>query len=207
MNKLAWKKRKLEEKGEMGVGTLLIFIAMILVAAVAAGVLIQTAYKLQSQAEATGEQALQEVASGLKVITAWGVYDDTNGTITDLYIKVALQAGSPQLNLVNLTIELTDGAQEISLAHEDAGGAVAPAEFDTTSVRDTYPYNTWSADVVGITAGDLVLIHVDLDGQTSSMALVTQQGMNVLLIPKHGTPTYFSFTCPSVFSTDIITLK
>jgi flagellin FlaB len=205
MNKLAWKKRKLEEKGEMGVGTLLIFIAMILVAAVAAGVLIQTAYKLQSQAEATGEQALQEVASGLKVITSWGVYDDASGTITDLYIKVALQAGSPQLNLVNLTIELTDGAQELSFSHFDAGGATNPVVFNTTSVRDTYPYNTWSTDVVGITAGDLVLIHIDLDANL--MPLVTQQGVDVLLIPKHGTPTYFSFICPSVFSTDIITLK
>ncbi|MCJ7606781.1 MAG: flagellin [Thermoplasmata archaeon] len=205
MNKLAWKKRKLEEKGEMGVGTLLIFIAMILVAAVAAGVLIQTAYKLQSQAEATGEQALQEVASGLKVITSWGVYDDASGTITDLYIKVALQAGSPQLNLVNLTIELTDGAQELSFNHFDAGNAINPVVFNTTSVRDTYPFNTWSTDVVGITAGDLVLIHIDLDA--NSMPLVTQQGVDVLLIPKHGTPTYFSFTCPSVFSTDIITLK
>ena len=48
MQKLAWKKRKMDEEGEMGVGTLLIFIAMILVAAVAAGVLVQTAYKLQS---------------------------------------------------------------------------------------------------------------------------------------------------------------
>ncbi len=114
MQKLAWKKRKEDEAGEMGVGTLLIFIAMILVAAVAAGVLVQTAYKLQSQAELTGDQAMQEVATGVKIVAAWGV---STGVISELHMKIALQAGSPQINLVNMDIEIYDGATEVSLEY------------------------------------------------------------------------------------------
>jgi len=200
MQKLAWKKRKEDEAGEMGVGTLLIFIAMILVAAVAAGVLVQTAYKLQSQAELTGDQALQEVATGVKIVTAWGVAD--SGVLTELHIKIALQAGSPQVNLVNMTIETNDGAAEVSLSYADAASAT---EFTATSIRDTYPYNTWSATEVGMTPGDLVEITIDLT--ETGQELVTQQGMSALLIPKHGVPTYFAFVAPSVFATDIITLK
>ena len=64
------------EKGEFGVGTLIIFIAMIIVAAVAATVLIQTAYILQQQAEETGSIARQDVATGFKVITIQGVRED-----------------------------------------------------------------------------------------------------------------------------------
>lgn len=200
MQKLSWKKREKDEVGEMGVGTLLIFIAMILVAAVAAGVLVQTAYKLQSQAELTGDQAMQEVATGVKIVTAWGVAED--GVLTELHIKIALQAGSPQINLVNMTIETNDGAAEVSLSWADA---VSATEYTATSVRDTYPYNTWTATEVGVTPGDLVEITIDLD--ETSQPLVTQQGMSVLLIPKHGVPTYFAFVAPSVFATTIITLK
>lgn len=107
MQKLAWKKRKEDEAGEMGVGTLLIFIAMILVAAVAAGVLVQTAYKLQSQAELTGDQATQEIATGVKVVAAWGV--STGTVISELHMKIALQAGSPRSTWTTWSLRLQTG--------------------------------------------------------------------------------------------------
>jgi flagellin FlaB len=200
MQKLSWKKREKDEVGEMGVGTLLIFIAMILVAAVAAGVLVQTAYKLQSQAELTGDQAMQEISTGVKIVAAWGV--STGTVISELHMKIALQAGSPQINLDNMVIEISDGATEVSLAYE---GDVSATGFNATQIRDTYPTNTWTTTDVGVTPGDLVEIVVSLN--LTAQELVTQQGMSVLLIPKHGVPTYFAFVAPSVFATDIITLK
>lgn len=207
MQKLAWKKRKMEEEGEMGVGTLLIFIAMILVAAVAAGVLVQTAYKLQSQAEQTGNEALQEVATGLKVVAAWG--EVTDSVIMTLHLKVALQAGSPQINLVNVTIELNNGNFELTLDHTDAGDADGTDEFSAVQLRDTYPYNDWSAnpDVQGITSGDIVQIDIEIALLSEDMSLVTQQQMSALLIPKHGVPTYFAFVTPSVLPNDVVVLK
>ncbi len=60
--KKAWKK--FDKRAEMGVGTMIIFIAMVLVAAVAASVLISTANSVREQAQNTGEQAIQNVASG-----------------------------------------------------------------------------------------------------------------------------------------------
>jgi len=201
MQKLSWKKREKDEVGEMGVGTLLIFIAMILVAAVAAGVLVQTAYKLQSQAEMTGDQAVQEVATGVKIVAAWGVC--TNGTtISELHLKIALQAGSPQINLANMIIEINDGGSEVSLSYSNTANAT---QFSAVQVRDTYPTTSWTTTDVGVTPGDLVEITVDLSA--TSQELVTQQGMSALLIPKHGVPTYFAIVAPSVFATTIITLK
>ena len=67
-----------KEKGEYGIGTLILFIAMIIVAAVAATVIIQTAYVLQQQAEETGNIARQDVCTGFKIITVEGIREDMN---------------------------------------------------------------------------------------------------------------------------------
>lgn len=193
------------EEGEMGVGTLLIFIAMILVAAVAAGVLVQTAYELQQQAEATGDQALQEVATGLKVVAIYGMTNNSSGAlvITDLYLKVALTAGSPVINLATLIIEISNGEADETLSCPDYSVASTDGTFDVSSLRDTYPDNiaAWTADDVGITQGDVALLHIDLAEQLpTDMSLVTQQDATILLIPKHGIPTYVLITTPSVLS-------
>jgi flagellin FlaB len=205
MEKLAWKKRKKAEEGEMGVGTLLIFIAMILVAAVAAGVLVQTAYKLQQQAESTGNEALQDVATGFKVLAAWGTTEATP-VIDNLYLKVALTAGSPGVNLANVSIEvvMTIGGTDASEDTLDyADGAAGDADsFGAEVLRDMAPLTT---DVM-MTSGDLVQIHFNLTAM--SMELDVQEQLSILLIPKHGVPTLVQITAPPTLeASSVVTLK
>ncbi len=196
----------MEEEGEMGVGTLLIFIAMIIVAAVAAGVLVQTAYKLQQQAESTGDEALQDVACGFKVLAVWGSTDATPA-IDTIYIKIALIAGSPGINLENTIIEVTQTigggvASEITLSYAAAASAT---EFTATELRDMDP----ATAAVMMTAGDVFQVQIDLTTATGiTMELDPQEQLTLLLMPKHGVPTYLEITAPATLeASSVVVLK
>ncbi|MCJ7696721.1 MAG: flagellin, partial [Thermoplasmata archaeon] len=58
---------KEDDLGDMGIGAMIVFIAMVLVAGIAASVLIQTANRLEIQAMKTGQETTEEVATGIGV--------------------------------------------------------------------------------------------------------------------------------------------
>ena len=88
-----------DDEADIGIGTLIVFIAMVLVAAVAASVIIQTAESLQQRAYAVGKQTIRDVSSGLRIIGVSG-YTDVNKTkLQYLAIAVATRAGSYDIDL------------------------------------------------------------------------------------------------------------
>jgi flagellin FlaB len=102
-----------DTSAQVGIGTLIIFIAMVLVAAVAAAVLIQTSGVLQQKAQSTGKQATQEVSSNLMVKNIEGVraktVDNMSETIDLLKLKVGLNVGSSPVDVNQVIVSITDG--------------------------------------------------------------------------------------------------
>ena len=88
-------------RGQVDIGTLIVFIAMVLVAAIAAGVLISTAGFLQAQAQQTGEEIAAEVSNIVQIEQVVGEGNTSDGQIDILNVSVRLAAG---FNPVNLSV-------------------------------------------------------------------------------------------------------
>ncbi len=195
--KKVWNRK---EGGEFGIGTLIIFIAMIIVAAVAATVLIQTAYQLQQQAEETGNIAIQDVATGFKVIHIGGIVNLSTPAVETIEIKVGLLAGSPAIDLDNVLIEITDGTTDVTLTF--SATAADATHFTATSLRDMDPQN-WATQHV-MTQGDIIKIIID--AKAAGLSLGPQTDVNMQIIPKHGVPTYTAFMVPATLTTTYVDL-
>ncbi|WP_241897881.1 archaellin/type IV pilin N-terminal domain-containing protein [Halorubrum sp. C191] len=95
-----------EERGQVGIGTLIVFIAMVLVAAIAAGVLINTAGFLQTQAEATGQESTDLVSERIDVTSEVGVVGSPSpGELSEVRLGVSGAPGADQIDLTETTIQ------------------------------------------------------------------------------------------------------
>jgi len=126
-------------RGQVGIGTLIVFIAMVLVAAIAAGVLINTAGLLQTQAEATGEESQQQVTDRLQIQSATGNVTEEFGepVVDKMNVTVTRAPGAGEINLRNVTYEfVTDDTVETGrLVVDDSG--VYPITSETQDLTIT----------------------------------------------------------------------
>lgn len=197
--KKAWKK--FDKRAEMGVGTMIIFIAMVLVAAVAASVLISTANSVREQAQNTGEQAIQNVASGFITYDVVGTVSDTFDTLDQVDIYMRLAAGSPSINIGNVVVSATDGAE--TLIYDYTGGAGADETYTAAQVLVVSSVGDWTTAAVDMVGqGDLIKVTLDLT--VFGTAIGNSQNVEIKIMPAYGQNSLVQFYTPEVFDTPMI---
>ena len=87
----------------IGIGAMIVFIALILVAAVAAAVIIQTAEQLQQNAQKTGEDTADNMAGKVMINS---VYVDANAAGEDYLLYVRLAPGSEATTTTTISYQV-----------------------------------------------------------------------------------------------------
>ncbi|HWR27655.1 MAG TPA: flagellin [Candidatus Thermoplasmatota archaeon] len=214
------KKLKADDIGDMGIGAMIVFIAMVLVAGIAASVLIQTANRLEIQAMQTGQETIGEVSTGLAVTSINGYRTALQENLSLMGITVQPRQGSFSIDLGQTYIELSDSGKKVILMYgaEFQDTTDINGDFFTPGFYDGLSSTTFgiivledadgsiSAATPVINKGDQVMLTVNLDLVFSGapLGLPTRTDVWGLIQPEEGAPGVFAFTSPASYASDLV---
>ena len=224
------KNLKTDVDALVGIGTLIIFIAMILIAAVAATVLITTAEELQARAKTVGTQTIREVSAGIAVETVTGYTNSAKTYVEYLAITVRPRAGSKDIDLSlctltvlyeNLTVLTLDEnlVQSVNTDNKSVFytpissgsnftvmGNTSNTTFGVVAIHD--PDGSITA-TYGMNSGDRCILMVNLSAviqESGGNGLPARESVKGTLTPEIGIKAGYDVTAPAVFSKRIVAL-
>jgi flagellin FlaB len=209
---------KRKDVGSIGIGAMIVFIAMVLVAGIAASVLIQTSTTLETQAMATGQETTKEVSTGIAVFDILG-YAADGADISKVAIMVRPRAGSDGIDLAETYLELANSTIKVILNYTTTYYAEPDGQDDIFAES----VGVWPISPFAATASQFgILVVEDADGSfTGSNGVVMNQGDKAFLcvnttgcfnnieersdiwgmvVPEEGSPGIISFTTPASYS-------
>jgi len=152
------------DRGQVGIGTLIVFIAMVLVAAIAAGVLINTAGLLQSQAEATGEESAEQVSDRVVVSSVTGTVGEgsenqfTDEQVDRIELSVLRSPGSGDINLENTIVEVFANGESDTLTFSDDATDTDEAQYEIETDDDGTDYTV--GEDARIPSGEFAVVSI-----------------------------------------------
>ncbi|MFB6281150.1 MAG: archaellin/type IV pilin N-terminal domain-containing protein [Haloferacaceae archaeon] len=181
-----------DERGQVGIGTLIVFIAMVLVAAIAAGVLINTAGFLQTQSEQTGQQSSQQVTDRLEPVTKTGVTDSSSPKqIKTVELTIQKSPGASDVDLDNVTVEfIGPSGDERFVLNADNRSSTTAIEDDDTSLSGQNILNSKTDRAVvkfDLTVSTWSTITKLSGGEEATIRLTTESGATTIVrlqVPK-----------------------
>ena len=195
----------MSKKADMGIGTLVIFIAMILVAAIAAGVLIQTATSLQNRALLTGDRTRTEVSTGMDTLLLYAM-NGSDGVVDDFRQQVQLSAGSDPVSLEDalLTFDTDDSTGDYTYTNESCNYSDDGSDgytFDSGEHNGTFAVRYL---VEGPNHQDSYLVRGDIIElcYRSPEDVEEDTGIRVSFNPQAGTPLTVETSMPNIITSE-----
>ncbi|BAP63867.1 flagellin [Methanococcus maripaludis] len=231
------KKFMKNKKGAVGIGTLIIFIAMVLVAAIAASVIINTAGKLQHKASTVGEESTEQVASGIQVLKIIGHADIDSELIDKIGIIVTPNVGG-EIDLSATVLTISDGDQKLSLVYaaDDSNtylittnGTKDLLEYDANPETGAWPFDDSYGNSLGqnkfgiivlqdgdesvtgshptINYGDKIVLAVNIGSFLDNSGIEPRTKITGEVIPEYGASGIIDFRAPSAFTDVVVELQ
>ena len=155
------------EAGSIGIGAMIVFIALILVAAVASTIIIKTAEELQQNAESTSDDTRKEISGKVNIIQIL-----VNGTGTNdldsLIVTAKIASGSTDVQVQDIDwVVVCGGTNGFGLitgnlgTTDSSGGAITAARSE--SVNADYLDGSDYAATDELTAGTTFKFDINLD--------------------------------------------
>ena len=181
-----------DDRGQVGIGTLIVFIAMVLVAAIAAGVLINTAGLLQAQAQQTGEETTAEVSDVVQITEVIGTDSqdgDSDGKLDLINASVRLASGSDPVNVsqASYTISSPRGNATVISGNNNDNGAISHTRIQGMDSSDGSVLKDQE---------DLLAVEIDLEKQNGIEPLGESQSVKLILQAPAGGQTFKELKTP-----------
>jgi len=152
------RRREDGDRAQVGVELLVVFIAAVVVAAIAASLLLNTALALQVQAEETGEESLDQLTDRVQVVSAIGEVDDDR--VETVKLRVQTAPGTDSVDLEAASVQTVgdgvDPSPSVAVVGDD--DAVLTEGSDIGYVR-IYGESGLDEDE-GLSPGDEVTVRV-----------------------------------------------
>lgn len=183
-------------RGQVGTGTLIVFISVVLVAGAAAGIVTNTAGFLQFQSAETSESTTAEVSDRLEVAYSIGVVDsDSSETeIQQLELIVGPAPDATAIDLDNTTVQYQSPDRATTIVSDGANGngptfSVEPLQGDGDNVLSDQD--------------DRSKLVIPLDGDTTALEPLRRgEEVTLTLTTGNGATTHVQHTVPPADPSD-----